>query len=62
MDRLFDALASAPRRALLDALFAKESQTLGQLCEGLEMTRQGASKHLALLEEAGLVAVRCKGR
>jgi DNA-binding transcriptional ArsR family regulator len=62
MDRVFKALADSGRRRLLDALFAKNGQTLGELCTHLDMTRQAVSKHLALLEEANLVAVVWSGR
>jgi DNA-binding transcriptional ArsR family regulator len=62
VDRVFRALADRSRRKLLDRLHADNGQTLGQLCEGLEMTRQAASKHLSILEEANLVAVHWRGR
>ena len=56
MDAVFKALADASRRKLLDRLRAENGQTLGELCEHLDMTRQAVSKHLAMLEEANLVA------
>jgi len=62
MDEVFKALADAGRRKLLDALFKSNGQTLGQLCEQLDMSRQAVSKHLLLLEEANLVAVVWQGR
>lgn len=62
MDSVFKAMADASRRRLLDSLFASNGQTLGQLCERLEMTRQGVSKHLRLLEAAGLVVTLRRGR
>ncbi|MFJ9367084.1 ArsR/SmtB family transcription factor [Nocardia sp. NPDC101769] len=61
-DVVFKALADRTRRHLLDALFAKDGQTLTELESGLEMTRFGISKHLRLLEEAGLVTVVRSGR
>lgn len=61
-DNVFRALADPSRRALLDRLHAKNGQTLGQLCAGLEMTRQAVTKHLRLLEQANLVATRKEGR
>jgi DNA-binding transcriptional ArsR family regulator len=61
-DAVFRALADASRRQLLDRLHRKNGQTLGQLCWGLEMTRQAVTKHLAILEEASLVAAKRKGR
>ena len=62
MDAVFKALADASRRELLDRLRADNGQTLGQLCERLDMTRQAVSKHLAILEEANLVATVRRGR
>ena len=62
MDKVFKALADASRRQLLDRLRADNGQTLGQLCAHLNMTRQAASKHLLVLEEANLVAVVWRGR
>jgi DNA-binding transcriptional ArsR family regulator len=62
MDAVFKALADPVRRALLDSLHARNGQTLGELCEGREMTRQAVTKHLAILEEANLVASRKQGR
>ncbi len=61
-DAVFRALADASRRALLDRLHARNGQTLGELCEGLAMTRQAVTKHLAILEDANLVATRRQGR
>jgi DNA-binding transcriptional ArsR family regulator len=61
-DTVFRALADPSRRHLLDRLFEKNGQTLHELCAGLEMTRQAVSKHLALLEEANLIATRKRGR
>ena len=62
MDEVFKALADASRRELLDRLHARNGQTLGELCEGLEMTRQAVSKHLVVLEAANLVVVLRQGR
>lgn len=61
-DRVFKALADPTRRRLLDRLYADNGQTLGALSARLDMTRQAASKHLALLEDANLVAVVRRGR
>ena len=61
-DAVFRALADASRRELLDRLHARNGQTLGDLCEGIDMTRQAVTKHLAILEEANLVATRRQGR
>jgi DNA-binding transcriptional ArsR family regulator len=61
-DAVFHALADASRRKLLDRLHRKNGQTLGDLCEGLDMTRQAVAKHLAVLEEANLVSWKRQGR
>jgi len=62
MDLVFRALADDSRRALLDSLCSHSGQTLNELCAGLAMTRQAVSKHLAILEEANLVATVKRGR
>ena len=62
MDKVFKALADASRRQLLDRLRADNGQTLGQLCQHLDMSRQAVTKHLKLLEEAGLVVTIWRGR
>lgn len=61
-DAVFRALADPSRRLLLDRLHAQNGQTLNELCEQMEMTRQAVTKHLAILEEANLVATVRKGR
>jgi DNA-binding transcriptional ArsR family regulator len=62
MDSIFKALADPTRRELLDRLRIENGQTLNALCEKLTMSRQAVSKHLAVLEEANLVATLRKGR
>ena len=62
MDAVFKALADPSRRELLDRLYAENGQTLNQLCARLVMTRQAVSKHLAILEDANLVATIKRGR
>src|ERR1700757_4284770 len=62
MDAVFRALADPTRRSLLDELFAQDGQTLSSLEQRLPMTRFGVMKHLKLLEEAGLVVTRRRGR
>ncbi len=62
MDEVFKALADPTRRDLLDRLFADDGQTLGALEAELPMTRFGVMKHLRVLEEAGLVTTRRRGR
>ena len=62
MDAVFKALADPSRRELLDRLHARSGQSLNQLCEGLSMTRQAVTKHLAILEQANLVVTLKRGR
>src|SRR5215510_16304241 len=61
-DLLFKALADPSRRKLLDILHANDGRTLNELCEYLDMTRQGVTQHLNLLEAANLVATAWRGR
>jgi DNA-binding transcriptional ArsR family regulator len=61
-DLLFKALADPNRRRLLDLLHAHDGRTLNDLCEHLEMTRQGVTQHLDLLEAANLVTTMRRGR
>ena len=61
-DAVFRALADANRRKLLDRLRHKNGQTLGELCTGLNMTRQAVAKHLGVLRKANLVSWRREGR
>jgi uncharacterized protein YndB with AHSA1/START domain/DNA-binding transcriptional ArsR family regulator len=62
MDAVFRALADPTRRRLLDRLFREDGQTLNSLERTLPMTRFGVMKHLRVLEEAGLVVTRRRGR
>src|ERR1700727_3170617 len=62
MDEVFRALADPTRRSLLDELFKNDGQTLSALEERLPMTRFGVMKHLKVLEEAGLVVTKKRGR
>ncbi len=61
-DVLFKALADPSRRKLLDLLHAHDGRTLNELCEHLDMTRQGATQHLNQLEAANLIATVWRGR
>jgi DNA-binding transcriptional ArsR family regulator len=61
-DAVFRALADPSRRKLLDRLHARSGQTLGELCLGLQMTRQAVAKHLAILNRANLVSWKREGR
>src|SRR5437763_14790955 len=62
MDAVFKALADRSRRKLLDQLRTSNGQTLTELCEHLDITRQAVAKHLALLEAANLVTTVWRGR
>ncbi len=62
MDDVFRALADPTRRSLLDELFRQDGQTLSALEGRLPMTRFGVMKHLKVLEEAGLVTTKKRGR
>ncbi len=62
VDKVFKALADPGRRLLLDRLHAQNGQTLGELCEHMDMTRQAVTKHLKLLEESALVVTTWRGR
>jgi uncharacterized protein YndB with AHSA1/START domain len=63
MAPIFRALGDASRRVLLDRLFERDGQTLGELCEALPaMTRFGVMKHLGVLEGVGLVSTQRVGR
>ncbi|MDZ4868731.1 MAG: metalloregulator ArsR/SmtB family transcription factor [Alphaproteobacteria bacterium] len=62
MDAVFKALADPMRRRLLDSLHKRNGQTLNELCEGRDMTRQAVTKHLGILEGANLIATQKRGR
>jgi DNA-binding transcriptional ArsR family regulator len=62
IDDVFKALADPTRRGLLDELFEQDGQTLSALEQRLPMSRFGVAKHLKVLEEAGLVTTRKRGR
>jgi DNA-binding transcriptional ArsR family regulator len=62
IDDVFKALADPTRRRLLDELFEQDGQTLSALEQRLPMSRFGVAKHLKVLEGAGLVATRKRGR
>lgn len=61
-DLLFKALADPNRRKLLDLLHAHDGRNLNDLCEHLDMTRQGVTQHLAVLEAGNLVVTLWSGR
>lgn len=62
IDLVFKALADPSRRKLIDRLHARNGQTLGELCNGLDMARQSVTQHLGLLEDANLISVKWQGR
>jgi uncharacterized protein YndB with AHSA1/START domain len=63
LEPVFKALADVNRRRLLDQLFERDGQTLGELQECLpQMTRFGVMKHLDVLQDAGLISTRKVGR
>jgi DNA-binding transcriptional ArsR family regulator len=62
VDAVFRALADPTRRSLLDALYKEDPQTLSALERRLPMTRIGVMKHLRVLEDAGLVKTKRRGR
>src|SRR5689334_11477108 len=62
IDAVFKALADPGRRHLLDLLYRDNGQTLKELCERMDMTRQAVSQHLAQLEDANLVTAVRRGR
>lgn len=62
MDKIFKALADSTRRVMLDKLLAEPGLTLSELVAGTDMRRQSASKHLRILEEAGLLHTEWRGR
>jgi DNA-binding transcriptional ArsR family regulator len=61
-DLVFKALADPGRRRLLDLLYERNGQTLTELCEPLNMTRQAVTQHLGLLEAANLISTTRRGR
>lgn len=61
-DKVFKALADTSRRSLIDRLYEQSGQTLTELCEGLDMTRQAVTQHLVVLQDANLVSVQWRGR
>jgi len=62
MDEIFKALADRNRRKMLDRLRREAGLTLSELVDDIEMTRQSASRHVSVLEAAGLVVTHWSGR
>ena len=61
-ETVFRALADPTRRAILDGLFERDGQSLGEIERAFDMSRFGVMKHLRVLEEAGLVTTHREGR
>ncbi len=61
-DKVFKALGDPTRRKLLDLLYERNGQTLGELCDRLDMARQSATQHIGILEAANLVSTVWRGR
>lgn len=61
LDTLFRALADPTRRAMLGAL-ATRPRTVGELAAPFDITLAGASKHIQMLERAGLLRREVQGR
>jgi DNA-binding transcriptional ArsR family regulator len=61
-EAVFRALADPTRRAILDGLFERDGQSLGEIERSFDMSRFGVMKHLRVLEEAGLVTTHRAGR
>ena len=61
-ERVFRALGNGSRRAILDSLFEQDGQTLGELCQGANFSRQAVSKHLQILIDANLILSHWAGR
>lgn len=61
-DKVFKALADPGRRKLLDRLYQRNGQTLGELCDSMDMRRQSVTQHLGLLEDANLISTVRRGR
>jgi DNA-binding transcriptional ArsR family regulator len=60
-DKIFDALGSTPRRQIL-AYLSKGELTTAELAERFEMTPPSISRHLSVLENAGLVTSERRGQ
>jgi len=59
--KVFEALSSTPRRMILSYL-SETSLTAGEIAERFDMSRPALSKHLKLLESAGLVESEKQGQ
>ena len=58
---VFNAIAEARRREILDALIAGE-KAVGAIVDDLSLSQPQVSKHLRVLSEVGLVSCRAEGR
>ncbi|WP_058271873.1 ArsR/SmtB family transcription factor [Ruegeria atlantica] len=68
LDLIFKALSDSTRRRIIDHLSKRPAQSLFEVCaasvaeDGIALSRQTVSQHLAVLEKAGLIEVEWKGR
>ena len=62
MDKVFHALASAARRKMLDVVLDAPGTSVGEVCKHFDVSRIAVMKHLTVLENAGLIVSRKKGR
>jgi DNA-binding transcriptional ArsR family regulator len=62
LTRVFFALSDATRRALLDRLYVRDGQRLGELTTEFAISRQAISKHLEVLEDADLITIERTNR
>ena len=62
LDELWSAVADPTRRRVLDVLLDRGEATATTLAGELPVTRQAVTKHLVVLDRAGLVAGRRRGR
>ncbi len=62
MDNVFQALASAPRRRILDIVRETPGCNVSEVCRYFDVSRIAVMKHLAVLEPAGLLISEKRGR
>ena len=62
MDKVFQALSKAPRRAILDIVRDQPGCSVGHVCKFFDVSRIAVMKHLRVLEEAGLLISEKEGR
>lgn len=62
MDKVFQALASGPRRAILDIVRERPGCSVAHVCRYFDVSRIAVMKHVNVLEEAGLLISEKQGR